>query len=144
MLKKSLTFKLILMWILLLLMACTTIPCLEDSSSIHQLHIENNGYIWNCGLSNWSADSTDIDKICDILQDSEIVNPISVRLSNWRLDIYFNNEKEELFRSNLMFFNTKKNGYVFRKNDKYFRNDELAIYFIEKLRITNSNSDPCE
>lgn len=124
--------------------SCTEIPCLESDLTLNSILVENNGYIWNCGLKVWKAEDSELPQICDLLRLSKEINRVSVRVSHWRLDIYMNDEGKKIIRNNLELFHSENNGYVFRKGDKYFSNDDLAEYLIKSLGITNSDSLPCE
>ena len=122
---------------------CSEIPCLENDKLLKVVKIENGGHIWNCGSKFWEADNNELSEICKLLNNSKEINQTSVRLSNWRLDIYFNGEEEKRFAEHLSLYNTESSGFIFRKFDNCYSNNELAEYLIKKVGITNSNSSPC-
>lgn len=137
-------YKMLNLVLILLLFSCKEIPCLENTESLNEVRVENGGHIWNCGAKFWEADQSDVLRICDLIGGLDEINPKSVRLSNWRLDIYINGEEEKLFAEHLSLYNTKNSGYIFRKNENYYSNNEFAEYLILKIGITNSNSSPCK
>lgn len=121
---------------ILLLVGCMGSPCFDIKNDIYAVTVENGGSKWNCGLKIWSADSLQFKEIHEMVCSLQKVEWINVRISDWRLDVYFNDENEELVRTNLMLFYTEKGEYVFKKKGNCYKNDAFAMFLIKELKIS--------
>ena len=129
---------------LLILSSCVSIPCLDTDIELNEVFIQNLGSEWNCGLDTWRANQEEINEICHQMSQLVAISRVNVRARYWRLDVYFNGEQEDRFHNNFKLYSSENDGLVFRKGNRFYKNDALANYFILKLAIKNLKPGPCD
>lgn len=111
-------------------------------AEIEQLYIRNSNYEYNCGLEELIIkDKETIDYICQELTKMNKINLLGTNYNSGYLSISKSKSDNIFFKKTITLIFTVKNGYVFKIQDGTYKNDNLSIYLINKLKIKNIYSE---
>lgn len=117
-----------------LFVSCKDSICPKDLNSFS---LRNSNYEYNCGLSSIDIISkNEIDYICTELSRLEKINFVMTSYNNGYITITYNTESIFFSEATSLVF-TVKNGYIFKNNGNFYKNDVLANYLITLFKIEN-------
>lgn len=114
-------------------------------TNINSLLLKNNSTKWNCGFKEWNSKKEDLEEISEFYNNFNEINPVSLRISKWEVEIIINDIRPGWFDENLSLHLSNDFELIFKKNNYYYSNPEFTDYIIDHLKIkTRDNySIPC-
>jgi hypothetical protein len=132
--------------IMLVLFICSCQNNFCDNE-LENIYVRNGNYTFNCGLEHITIENKEHLKfICEELTKMNKVYVLGTNYNSGYLEIIKNKSNDSFLKNSITLIFTVENGCIFRLNDGFnYKNDELSLFLINKLKIENIYSEElCE